>query len=214
MIRIDTDSYQILGQKYGLPSQKCGKCEIKTDDQQLLCGYIFHHSWSQKLLSKWRLARKQYVVIPTNTAVWRVLSPCRVDVITFVSLRCCHYHWWTYVMTIYHITSYWCHHRHCSLVTISNETVAMCCFSKMYSSGLDEDSSILAETRKVSITTISNSSALVKQAWLSGTRLCISIEVASVRIHQQSRLIVNSVIQWISEKRRYVTVRDYIKGLS
>ena len=24
MIRIDTDSYQILGQKYGLPSQKCG----------------------------------------------------------------------------------------------------------------------------------------------------------------------------------------------
>ena len=25
MIRIDTDSYPILGQKYGLPSQKCGK---------------------------------------------------------------------------------------------------------------------------------------------------------------------------------------------
>ena len=27
MIWIDTDSYQILGQKYGLPSQKCGKSE-------------------------------------------------------------------------------------------------------------------------------------------------------------------------------------------
>ena len=28
MIRIDTDSYRILGQKYGLPSQKCGMCVL------------------------------------------------------------------------------------------------------------------------------------------------------------------------------------------
>ena len=28
MIRIDTDSYKILGQKYGLPSQKCGMSDL------------------------------------------------------------------------------------------------------------------------------------------------------------------------------------------
>ena len=30
MIRIDADSYQIVGQKYGLPSEKCGMSENAT----------------------------------------------------------------------------------------------------------------------------------------------------------------------------------------
>ena len=30
MIQIDMDSDIILGQKYGLPSQKCGKSDLET----------------------------------------------------------------------------------------------------------------------------------------------------------------------------------------
>ena len=43
MIRIDTDSYIILGQKYGLPSQKCGMSgdmfEIKGGNYLVITDY-------------------------------------------------------------------------------------------------------------------------------------------------------------------------------
>ena len=40
MIRIDTDSYHILGQKYGLPSQKCGMSASDSDMHDTPTSYI------------------------------------------------------------------------------------------------------------------------------------------------------------------------------
>jgi len=44
MIRIDTDSYNILGKKYGLPPPKCGKPENRTHTSHLspYCCYVIY----------------------------------------------------------------------------------------------------------------------------------------------------------------------------
>ena len=40
MIRIDTDSYRILGQKYGLPSNKCGMSDVQDYYSVLVDVYV------------------------------------------------------------------------------------------------------------------------------------------------------------------------------
>ena len=46
MIRIDTDSYKMLGQKYGLPSKKCGMYDVKGSQS-----FRFAHRQSFSLMS-------------------------------------------------------------------------------------------------------------------------------------------------------------------